>query len=115
MSIEFTIDVIEQKKNLLFVAGISLSDLALEDTFTTLLQYGTSKKSKKVLAQIDLTVQSIIVDGEPVDSLSKNSAGMIALSGDFSAIETQAQELKWRKKSGRYIRTTDMALTLADH
>src|SRR5690606_25924544 len=114
MSVEFTIDVIEQKKDLLFVAGISLTDLAVGDVFTQLYQYGTSKKSKKLLNKIDLTVQSIIVEGEPVDSLSKNSAAMIALSGDFSSIESQAQMLKWRKKSGRYIRSSDIALTLAD-
>ena len=114
MSIEFTIDVIEQKKDLLFVAGISLGELELNATFTHLYQYGNSKKSKKLLSAVVVTVVSIIVDGEPVDKLAQNSTGMIALSGDFSVITDQAQNLKWRKKSGRFIRTSNIALTLAD-
>lgn len=114
MSIEFTIDVIEQKKDLLFIAGICLDNIDLEASFTHLYQYGASKKSKKLLNKVELRVVSIIVDGEPVDSLAKNSAGMLALSGDFSSIESHAQALKWRKKSGRLIRTSDIALTLAD-
>lgn len=114
MNIEFTIDVIEQKKDLLFVAGISLGDLEINASFTHLYQYGSSKKSKKLLSKVTVTIVSIIVDGEPVDALAQNSTGMIALSGEFSSITEQAYNLKWRKKSGRFIRTSDVALTLAD-
>ncbi|GAB5492275.1 MAG: hypothetical protein Phog2KO_24900 [Phototrophicaceae bacterium] len=114
MSLEFTIDVIEQKKDLLFVAGISLGELEINAEFSHLYQYGSSKKSKKLLSKVTLKVESIIVEGEPVDKLTQNSTGMIALSGDFSEITEQASNLKWRKKSGRFIRTSDIALTLAD-
>lgn len=113
MSIEFTIDLIEEKKDLLFVTGIALSDIALQDCFKGLYQYGNKKKSKKQLATIELTVETIIVDGEPVDSLDANTLAMIALSGDFTAIKTQAEALRWRKKGGRLIRTSDVALTIA--
>ena len=113
MTIEFTVDVIEKKKDLLFVTGLALSDIVLQDTFTALYQYGNKKKSKKQLASIELTIETMIVDGEPVDTVATNSTAMIALSGDFSAIETQAEALRWRKKGGRLIRTSDAALTLA--
>lgn len=113
MSIEFTIDLIEVKKDLLFVTGLALSDIALQDTFTALYQYGNNKKSKKQLVTIQLTVETIIVDGEPVDAVAANMLAMIALSGDFTLIETQAEALRWRKKSGRLIRTSDVTLTLA--
>lgn len=113
MTIEFTIDLIEVKKELLFVTGLALSDIALQDKFKQLYQYGNSKKSKKQVASIELTVESIIVEGEPLDSVVANTLAMIALSGDFSAIETQAEALRWRKKGGRLIRTSDTALTIA--
>ncbi len=113
MSIEFTIDLIEVKKDLLFVTGLALSDIALQNSFTALYQYGKNKKSKKQLASIELTIETIIVDGEPVDTLTASTPAMIALSGDFTTIETEAEALRWRKKSGRLIRTSDVALTLA--
>lgn len=113
MTLEFTIDLIEEKKDLFFVTGIALSDIARDECFNRLYQYGNSKKSKKQVASIELTIETIIVEGEPVDSVIANTLAMIALSGDFTAIETQAEALRWRKKGGRLIRTSDVALTLA--
>lgn len=110
---EITVDVIERKQDLLFVTGFALTDIALQDTFTQLLQYGTSKKSRKRIATINLRVETIIVDGEPTDAVEAQHAVMLALLGDATALENAALQLKWRRKSGRLLRNTDTALTLA--
>ncbi|MGB7339652.1 MAG: hypothetical protein WBC91_12230 [Phototrophicaceae bacterium] len=113
MSLEFTIDIIEQNKDRLFITGLSLTEIALTDTFTVLLQYGSSQKSKKQIASLELVVETIIMDGNPVDNISAQSTAMLILVGDGTLIEQQAHTLKWRKKNGRFIRTSDIALTLA--
>lgn len=114
MSIEFTIDIIEHKKDRLFITGLSLTELTIEDTFSAVYQYGKSKKSKTKIADSHLTIETIIVDGEPVSTLSVQQSAMIILVGDSQAIQDQVQALRWRKKSGRFIRTSEQALTLAD-
>lgn len=111
MSIEFTIDLIESKKDWHFVTGLALGDIALHESFNCLYQYGKQKNSKKQVATIDLRIESIIVDGEPVESVSENTPAMLAVSGDFDAVEAQVDALHWRKKGGRLIRTSETALT----
>lgn len=113
MHAEFTVDLIEQKKSLLFVTGTALTDLAVGDIFVQLLQYGKSKHSQKVLATISLKVETIIADGEPTDAISADSAAMLALSGDAAALQSAAQDLGWRNKKQRLIRTSEAALTIA--
>lgn len=114
MSIEFTIEIIEQKKDHLFVTGIALSDIASGTIFSQLYQIGNNKKSRKKIETIELKVESIIAEGEPINAVSANNVAMLMLSGDYDVIQSQAEALRWRKKSGRYIRTSDTALTLAD-
>ncbi|MEM9953371.1 MAG: hypothetical protein AAF846_17320 [Chloroflexota bacterium] len=114
MSIEFTIDILEQKQDKLFVTGLSLNELAVDDCFTALHQYGNSKKSKKRLSELNLCVESIILDGEPVDSVRAQQSAMLILLGDATALLDAIDALRWRKKSGRFIRTSQEALTLAD-
>lgn len=113
MRVEFTIDLIEQKKTLLFVTGTALTDLAVGDVFVQLLQYGKSKQSQKTLATISLKVETIIADGEPTDAINADSAAMLALSGDAAALQAAAQDLGWRTKKQRLIRTSEAALTIA--
>lgn len=113
MTQEFTIDVFEQKKDLLFVTGIALTELQVGVTVTQLFQYGKNQKSKKRLKTLNLTIETLIVNGEPVEEASAEMAVMVALSGDATAIEETAKSLKWRRKSGRMLRTSDIALTLA--
>ncbi|MEO0597377.1 MAG: hypothetical protein AAF126_14815 [Chloroflexota bacterium] len=114
MTIEFTVDLIEQKKTLLFVTGMALTDIALGDAFSRIYQYGNSKKSKRERGTVVLNVESIIQDGEPVETLPANTAGMLALSGDPDVLLTVVADLNWQHKKKRYIRTSDTALTVAD-
>jgi hypothetical protein len=49
----FTIDFIEQKKELFFVAGLALQPIVLGDSFTAVYQYGKSQSSKQSKGTVD--------------------------------------------------------------
>jgi len=113
MSVEFTIDLIEQKGALLFTGGSALAPLQIRDCFTQLLQDGKKATSRRTLGSISLTIEAIYVEGEPVDRLEANQAGLLALAGDPTPLIEAADTLRWRKKSSRLLRTSEEALTLA--
>ena len=112
MSREFTIDLIEQKGALVFTGGSALTPLQVGDSFTQLLQDGKKATSRRKVGSVSLMIDAIIVDGEPVETLEVNQAGLLALAGDASLLLDAAQALRWRKKSSRFLRTSDEALTL---
>jgi hypothetical protein len=109
---EFTLDLIEQKKDLLYVAGLSLTTIAVADTFSQVNEYHKKKKQKR--ATFDICIESIIVAGEPIESIDAQTAAMLALSGDWQAIIEMAEKLKWRRKGRRLLRTNDIVLSLSD-
>ncbi len=113
MNAAFTIDLIEQQGALLFVGGSSLLPLQVEDAFPTLLQDGKSAKSRRTLGTINLRIQTLIVDGEPVDAVAADQAALLGLVGDAAPLLAAAQSLRWQRKGKRLIRTSDDALTLA--
>jgi hypothetical protein len=108
----FTVDFIEQKKELLFVAGISLQPLALGDNFTALYHYGKSQSSKQSKGTVALKIESIFFNGEPMDSAEANQGLLLALSGDGQALLDAAAALQWQEKGGRISRNTEAALSL---
>lgn len=112
MSKAFNIDFIEQKKELLFLAGTALAPLALGDSFTLLLQYGKSASSKQNKGTVALKIAGIFVNGEPLDSVEANQGLLLALSGDGQALLDAAEALKWQKKGGRILRNTEAVLSL---
>ena len=74
---EFTLDIIEQKKDRLFVTGLALTEIAVQDEFSQLVQYGSKQKSREQLASLTLTVETIIVDGYvQLDDDGKAGLGM---------------------------------------
>jgi len=113
MNAAFTIDLIEQKGELLFLGGSGLLPLQAGATFTTLLQDGKNAKSRRKLASVSLTIETLIADGEPVDSVEENQPVLLAVAGDATPLLDAAQELRWRRKSQRLLRTSDDGLTLA--
>ena len=108
---EFAIDLIEQKKELLYIAGVALTEIALAETFSDVNEYPKKKKQKR--ANVELRIEVIIVEGEPVERVEADLAAMIALSGDWQAIVDCAETLKWKKKSGRLLRTSDIVLSVS--
>lgn len=112
MNKAFTIDFIEVKKDLIFVAGISRTALTLGDSFSALYQYGKSQNSKQAKGTIALKIESILQAGEALDELEANQGVLLALSGDGQALLDAAEALNWQKKSGRIIRNSEAALSL---
>ena len=108
-----TIDFLEVKGALIFAAGTTLADLAVGDVLTVVYEDGKNAKSRKQRGTVDLTISSIIVDGEPVGSVAANTAALIALEGIWDALTDAADNLKWKRKSGRLLRTSDNALTIS--
>lgn len=109
-----TIDFIEVKGSLIFAAGIALEALAVGDALTVVYEDGKSAKSRKQRGTVDLTIDSIIVDGEPVETAAANTTVLVALDGTWDALTDAADTLKWKRKSGRLLRTSDNALTLGN-
>lgn len=112
MSHEFALELIEQKKDLLYVAGLSLTELAVSDTLSQANEY--RKKNKQKRATFNLRIESIIVDGEPIENIPAQTTAMLALSGDWQSVVEVAEKLKWRKKGKRLLRTNDIVLSLSD-
>ena len=112
MKPEFTVGLIDQKKELLYVAGTALTSLALSDRFGVLYRDGQSAKQRQALGSVDLTIAAILVDGNPVETVEAGQTPLLALTGDSTLLHEQAEALGWRGKSGRLLRTSQAALTL---
>lgn len=112
MSAEFTIDLIEEKGALVFTGGSALAPLQVGHTFSQLLQDGKKATARRKLGNLTLRIEAIFLDGEPVEALEANQAGLLALAGDATLLLETAQKLRWRKKNSRLLRTSDDALTL---
>lgn len=108
----FVIEFVEQKKSLLYLSGAALDDLAVGQVFQRLEQGGERAKSRKKRATVALIVESIIWQGEPVETLDAPMSGMIAVSGDPQAVLDAVADLRWKRKSGRFLRTGGDALIL---
>ena len=111
MVAEFRLELIEEKKELLYVAGISMSALAVGNYFLQLNQYQKKKKHKK--GTFSLEVVSIIVQGEPVESIEADVSAMLALAGDWQSIPDFVEKARWRRKGQRFMRNDDSVLSLS--
>ncbi|MDQ7024147.1 MAG: hypothetical protein Q9P01_20785 [Anaerolineae bacterium] len=109
-----TIDLIEAKGTLLFIAGTCLADIAVGDTFSVVFEDGKKAKSRQQRGIINLTIESIIIDGEPAENATAGESVLVALDGTWDALTTAANTLSWKSKSGRLIRTSNNGLTLSN-
>lgn len=109
----FTFELVEQKKDLLFVGGSSLGELTLEDVFVRLYQDGSHPKNRTERTSLRLQIETILVEGEPVLVLAAGQSALLALSGDAAPVLEAAAALRWKRKGNRYLRTSPEALTLS--
>lgn len=110
---EFTIELLELKEDICIIGGVAVTDITLNDVFNLLYEIGSHKNSKKKRASIDLTVHFLVIDGEPVETVAANSSFTVGLVGNASELEAVVRDLRWKRKSGRYLRTSDTALLLS--
>lgn len=109
MSAVFTVEFIEEKGALVFVAGLSRLPLQLGMVFVAIAVEGQKAPSTTAL---HLELESIFVAGEPLDSLAADMTALLALRGDYQALVTLVKALKWQKKGGRFFRSSPEALIL---
>lgn len=113
MSAQLAIELIEPKESLLFVAGIGITPLAIGATFTDVHRIPASKqKIAQPAASVALTIETLIIDGEPADDSAAETSVLLALSGDYQPLLAVVAALKWRRKGGRWLRTTEDSLLL---
>ncbi len=113
MSARLLLAMLEPQEKVLFAGGLVMaSRLSVGETFTAVYAYKGSKTSRKKQADIALTVQTLIVDGEPVTSAEDGTDVLVALSGNSEALIEAAAGIGWTRKRGRYLRSGQYALTL---
>lgn len=112
MNPHFVITTVEAQEDVCFVGGTSLSSLTTGQCFDQLLQAASPKKMH-LRTTLALTVESLIVSGEPVENVEEGAALLLVLSGDQSALLASVQALRWRRKSRRYLHTRGDSLLLA--
>lgn len=109
-----TIDFIETKGTLLFAAGTCLADIAVGDTLSVVFEDGKNAKSRQQRGTVNLTIHSIIINGEPAENATTGDSALVALDGTWDALTAAANALNWKSKSGRLIRTSSKGLTLSN-
>ena len=114
MSARLLLAMLEPQEKVLFAGGLVMAagGLSVGETFTAVSAYKGSKQSRSKQADVSLTVQTLIVDGEPVSSAADGTDVLVALSGDSAALIDAAAHLGWTHKRGRYLRSGQHALTL---
>jgi hypothetical protein len=114
MTGELAFDLVEEKGDLLFVGGVALTSLAVGDRFTALYDYGDRPKQPRRCATLDLSIAALIVDGEPVASVTAQTSVLVALAGTATPIIAAVRDRRWQRKRQRYLRTTPHPLALRD-
>jgi hypothetical protein len=112
MSARLLVAMIEPQDAVLFVGGMALSTLTVGDSFPAVGTYRGSKKSRTRTDTVSLTIDSLIVDGEPVDTVDDGTDVLAGLSGDGTALIEAANSAGWTRKRGRYLRSGQQALIL---
>lgn len=101
------VDIVEPQGEILFITGYISQTLSVHDTFTNLSVYMPAKKQKhqpKRLSSkaLSLTVASIIVEGEPHNSIPSDTLGQIGLTGDIDRVLQFVKDHHWHESNGRY-------------
>jgi hypothetical protein len=114
MSARLLLAMLEPQEKVLFAGGLVIASggVSAGDTFTAVYAYRGSKQSRSKQAAVSLTVQTLIIDGEPVASANDGTDVLVALSGDSTALINAADDIGWTYKRGRYLRSGQHALTL---
>lgn len=104
---EIVVDIVEPQDGILFVTGYVSTALDVGDQFKALAVYVPAKKKKhnpKKLssASIDLTIETILVLGEPLETVASGQSAQIGLSGDAEPLLQLMSEHHWHQSNGRY-------------
>jgi len=104
---EFVLDIIEPRKGIVFITGYVVQVGTVGDVLTSLNVLQPAKKRKhppQRLSTMDvsLTVATIIIDGEPLDTIQGDNMAQIGLTGDADALLALLKDHNWHERNGRY-------------
>jgi len=104
---DLILDIVEPQEGILFVAGSVGKALTVGDSFNTLAVYQSPKKKKhnpKKLSAIvvQLIVENILVEGEPLDTISAGTTAHVGLVGDAEPILKLMSDHDWHESNGRF-------------
>ncbi|GEM_PF-1851175 len=104
---EIVVDIVESQEGILFVTGYVEKSITVGELFNVLTVYQLPKKKKqkpkKLSAMsIELTVETILVDGEPLEVINVGQTAQLGLTGDAEPILALMSEHQWHNSNGRY-------------
>lgn len=104
---ELMLDIVEPQDGIVFITGYVTDAGSIGDILTTLSIFSPAKKRKqspKRLSAIDisLTIATIIVDGEPLDTIQADRTAQIGLTGDAIPMLALLNDHNWHERNGRY-------------
>lgn len=104
---ELVLDIIEPRDGILFITGYVVQAGAVGDVLTILSVLQSAKKRKQPAQRlstmsVSLTIASIIVAGEPLDTITGDTMAQIGLTGDADALLTLLKAHLWHERNGRY-------------
>lgn len=105
---DFVIDIVEPKEGICFLTGYASKALNVGDIFTLLSLFEPAKKKKQApkklsTSPIELTVTTLLVAGEPLESLSSGTSAQVGVTGDTTPLLDLIQLHKWHMSNGRYL------------
>lgn len=104
---DLVLDIVEPQEDILFVTGYVGKSLAVGDVLSALTVYQPPKKKKhnpKKLSAVNiaLTVETILIEGEPQETVEGGRTAQIGLVGDADPIVTLISDHQWHHSNGRY-------------
>ena len=104
---KLVVDVVEPQDGIVFITGYVNQSLAVGDLLQELAVYQPAKKQKqhpKKLSThtVSLAIETILVEGEPLDAISANQSTQIGLVGDPAPLLQLLSEHQWHESNGRY-------------
>jgi len=105
---EIVLDIIEPRDGILFVTGSVVQAGAVGDILITLNVLQPAKKKKQAPKRLSsitvlLTVATIIIEGEPCDTIQADNMAQIGLTGDAEPLLALLKDHHWHESNGRYL------------
>lgn len=104
---DLVLDIVEIQDDIMFVTGYVAKALSVGDSLKALSVYQPAKKKKhnpKKLSslKVDLKVETILVEGEPIEMISADNTAQVALTGNTDILLSLLKDHQWHESNGRY-------------
>lgn len=114
--IEFSVEMIEEQGDIIFIVGHCYDNIAVGDFFHTICEYTSVKGMEDEMIErgsVNLRAESILVDGQNASKVRAGANALIQFSGDCSQLvraiqllDSQAVGDHWQSHTERYVTMT---------